>query len=345
MPTSRVKTDEITDQASQAFDYEFSGTTHFEVPKLVGVPDEYKIGLIVGPSGSGKTLLLNTFGHERVLEWDPHKAICSHFTNFKTCVTFLSAVGLNTIPVWLKPYNCLSTGERARVKIARSLEPRAVFDEFTSTVDRSTARSLAASIRVYADRNDVNNLTFASCHRDIIEWLDPDWTFDTLTQRLHLGRSLQQRQIIIQVHRCDWHCWRTFRDHHYFSKSIHKGGQCYLGTWLGEQVVFTSVLAQPHPKLKKAFREHRTVCLPEFQGLGIGVAFSDMIAQIYRAKGCRYYSRTIHPRMGQHRENSPKWRALPTNLKIQSKNETVTSISDHWTTDTTRICFAHEYIG
>ncbi len=345
MPSVRIKIDEITTRASQAFDYKFSGETHFEIPKIAGVPAQYKIGLIVGPSGSGKTLLLKSFGPTPEYDWNPDFAICSHFDNFKHAVDMLSAVGLNSIPVWLKPFYVLSTGERARVKIAVALKDFAVFDEFTSTVDRATARSLAASLRIYADQHDVQNLTFASCHRDIIEWLDPDWIYDTLTQRLHLGRCLQVRQIKLQIHRCDWHCWRAFRLHHYFSHTIHKGSQCYLGTWLGEQIVFTAVLALPHPKIKNAFREHRTVCLPEYQGLGIGVAFSDAIAQIYLSKACRYYSRTIHPRMGQHRERSPKWTPTPANRKKQTRHSATTQISDHWTTDTSRICFSHQYTG
>lgn len=345
MITVTVQTDAITARASEAFDYEFHGTTQFDIPQPQGIPTDYKIGLIVGPSGSGKTLLLKTFGHPTIHGWEHDKAICSHFPDFKTAVDMLSAVGLNSIPVWLKPFQVLSTGERARVLIARALRSNAVFDEFTSTVDRATARSLAASIRIYADRHDIHHLTFASPHRDIIDWLDPDWTFDTLTRTLDVGRSVQPRQIKIDIHRCDWHCWRAFQQHHYLSHAIHKGAQCYLGTWLGSQVVFAAVLALPHPQIKNAFREHRTVVLPEYQGLGIGVAFSDAIASLYKARGKRYYSRTIHPRMGQHRQLSPQWTPTPGNLKKQTPHTDLTQISDHWTTDTRRTCFSHQYTG
>lgn len=345
MPSVQVKTDKITARASEAFDFPFDGMTHFDTPTIVGIPDDYKIGLIVGPSGSGKTLILNTFGPPPEYDWNPHAAICSHFKDFKNAVDMLSAVGLNTIPVWLKPYHVLSTGERARVEIAVALKDHAVFDEFTSTVDRATARSLAASIRVYADRRPIHHLTFASCHRDIIDWLDPDWTYDTLTHRLHLGRGIQPRQIIIQIHRCDWHCWKAFRQHHYLTHTIHKGAQCYLGTWLGVQVAFTAVLALPHPKIKNSFREHRTVVLPEYQGLGIGVAFSDAIASLYVRQGKRYYSRTIHPRMGQHRQKSPAWTPNPANLRKQPPPPRLTPITKHWTFDPHRVCFSHQYTG
>lgn len=345
MPSVKVQTDPITDRASEAFDFPFDGQTTFEVPPIVNLPQSYKIGLIVGPSGSGKTLLLQTFGDQLIVKWDPTKAICSHFPDFNTAVQLLGAVGLNSIPVWLKPYHVLSTGERARVDISRALRSRGVFDEFTSAVDRATARSLAASIRTYADRHAITHLVFATPHRDVIEWLDPDWTFDTLTQTLAVGRSLQPRQIIIQIHRCNWKCWSPFRPHHYFSNALAKTARCYLGTWLGKQVAFTAVLAFPHPHLPNAFREHRTVVLPQYQGLGIGVAFSDAIAAIYHRQGKRYYSRTIHPRMGQHRQNSPLWTPTLANLRPQRPQPRPTRITKTWTTDSRRLCFSHEYTG
>jgi GNAT superfamily N-acetyltransferase len=44
------------------------------------------------------------------------------------------------------------------------------------------------------------------------------------------------------------------------------------------------------------------VILPEFQGMGIGTAFSDAIAEIYVSRGLRYFSKTAHPSFGEHRE-------------------------------------------
>lgn len=345
MPSVTVDMDPITAQAAQAFDYPFDGRTTFDTPTIPQLPETYKIGLIVGPSGSGKTLLLDTFGKPAHHDWNSNKSLCSYFETYTDALNKLSAVGLNSLPTWVKPFHTLSTGERARATIARSLHHDSVFDEFTSTVDRSTARSLAASLRSYVDTSDTHSLIFASCHRDIIPWLDPDWTFDTLSKTLHVGRSPQPRSIIIHAARCDWHCWRNFSPHHYLTHSIHKGAQCFLGTWLEAPVVFTAVLALPHPKIKNSFREHRTVCLPEHQGLGIGTIFVDTIAELFHRQGKRFYSRTIHPRVGQHREKSHLWTPTPGNLKKQQPNKTLTQISDHWTTDTLRTCYSHRYTG
>jgi hypothetical protein len=67
------------------------------------------------------------------------------------------------------------------------------------------------------------------------------------------------------------------------------------------------VLPWPHPS-KPGWREHRTVCLPDYQGVGVGNAMSEFIAGIYRATGKPYYSTTSHPAMIHHRARSPLWR-------------------------------------
>src|SRR5206468_991457 len=70
---------------------------------------------------------------------------------------------------------------------------------------------------------------------------------------------------------------------------------------------FTAVLPFPHPT-RPGWREHRTVCLPDFQGIGIGSAMSEFVAAIYRATGKPYYSTTGHPALIRHRCRSPLWR-------------------------------------
>ena len=44
---SYVKPDHITDEISSLFDYTFDGNTHFKVPVLEGVPDDFGIGLLL----------------------------------------------------------------------------------------------------------------------------------------------------------------------------------------------------------------------------------------------------------------------------------------------------------
>ena len=55
----------------------------------------------------------------------------------------LSAVGLGSVPSWLRPFSVLSNGEQFRAGLARLLlsdEKAVVLDEFTSVIDRQVAR-------------------------------------------------------------------------------------------------------------------------------------------------------------------------------------------------------------
>ena len=98
---------------------------------------------------------------------------------------------------------------------------------------------------------------------------------------------------------------------------------------------------------RNKWRECRTVILPDFQGLGIGVRFSNAIADIFIEEGYRYFSKTAHMRMGEYRQNNPLWRATATNLKDRAKSQRRSKKEQwhHMSLDTKRICYSHEYIG
>ncbi len=345
MPSATVNKDPLSVELARQFDYEWDGSTTFTVPPMGLIPDHYGIGLIVGPSGTGKTLLLNRFGHPSKVRWDPDRSVASHFDTVDHAKNRLSAVGLNSIPTWLKPYYVLSTGEKFRADTARSLRPGAVLDEFTSTVDRQVAQSISIAIRRYVDKVQLDRLTIATCHFDTIRWLEPDWIFNTISGVLDTGRRVPRCPFTLAIYRCSSKYWSLFREHHYLTARIHRQAQCFLGFLDQAPAVFTAVLAFPHPTIKKAFREHRTVVLPDFQGMGIGTFFSDSIARLYVHTGRRYFSRTSHPRMGEYRQNSPLWRPTSSSLRRQTPQKAVTEISDHWKTDEKRICYSHEFTG
>jgi len=345
MITCQVAQDPLSMDLAQEFDLSWDGTSHFKPHQVPQVPKTYGIGLIVGPSGSGKSLLLQHFGTPERLTWWCDKSIAAHFNSPQEAHEKLAAAGLNSVPTWLKPYHVLSTGEAFRADLARRLRSGAVIDEYTSVVDRKVAETTSIALRRYVDRAQLTNITIATCHFDIIRQLEPDWIFNTVNGALSTRGRVPRPRIFIHVHRCTWRTWPLFRNHHYLSHALHKQAQCFLGLWNGSPVVFTAVLAFPHPRFKKAFREHRTVVLPDYQGAGIGTQFSDAIAQLYIDHGCRYYSRTSHPRMGEYRNRSPLWKATRTNRRRQTNQNTDTSIQDHWKPDHERICYSHQYVG
>jgi energy-coupling factor transporter ATP-binding protein EcfA2 len=81
---SVVQIDDILKNAIKAFDYEFDGTSTFELPNY-NLPirdNSWNIGLIVGSSGSGKTKLLETHYKYFHSNYTWNKAIVSHFNTF-----------------------------------------------------------------------------------------------------------------------------------------------------------------------------------------------------------------------------------------------------------------------
>lgn len=94
------------------------------------------------------------------------------------------AVGFGSVPSWLKPYSVLSNGEKMRVELARAMlsDDFVVFDEFTSVVDRQVAQTASLAISK-AVRRMGKQFVAITCHKDVIEWLQPDWVFDTNTMK------------------------------------------------------------------------------------------------------------------------------------------------------------------
>ncbi len=135
--------------------------------------------------------------------------------------------------------------------------------------------------------------------------------------------------------------WGIFAHHHYLTTELSRSAYCWAVTSAdGEMVAFTSVLPMPSGTLKDAWREHRTVVLPDYQGMGIGALIGDMLGEMHLAEGKRLYSRTTHPRLARYRLASPKWRTTENNAR--RRQETWTNAGKY---DTERVAFSFEYLG
>jgi len=135
-----------------------------------------------------------------------------------------------------------------------------------------------------------------------------------------------------------------FKDHHYLDANISKASCCWVGVWNGHIVCFGASMTMPSGTLKNAWRGHRTVVLPDYQGMGIGVRFSDAIAQIHIEEGKRYFSRTAHPRMIYYREHSELWKPTSKHKKLRSDITHKNIFNNHYA-DNKRVCGSFEYIG
>jgi energy-coupling factor transporter ATP-binding protein EcfA2 len=283
--------------------------------ELPGLDEPWRIGLITGPSGSGKTTIAHAAFGPAVCGAEAWPADCAVVDALgerpiKEITGMLTAVGFSSPPHWLRPYRVLSRGEQFRCDLARALltsEPLVVFDEFTSVVDRTVARTGAAAVgRAVRKHCGEKRLVAVTCHRDVAEWLEPDWVLDMADGRLTRGR-LRRPSIELAVHRCRHTAWRLFAAHHYLSGSVNRAAHCYLATWDDEPVAFAAVLAQPGRRGR--WRISRLVVLPDYQGLGVGVRFATSLAEHYRREDRLLSITTSHPAMIAGLQRSRCWRA------------------------------------
>lgn len=315
-----------------------------EIPEL---DENWRIGLIVGPSGSGKTTIARRlFGPAlyRPYSWPADRAVVDCFgqRSIKEITGTLTAVGFGSPPSWVKPYQALSNGEQFRCDLARALlaagspeqragspEQRAenselktcsllrapsselpivAFDEFTSVVDRNVARVASAAIAKAIRAGRIRcRFVAVTCHYDVTEWLAPDWVLDMATGAFS-RRCLQRPPIELAVVRCHSRAWRLFARHHYLSGRLNPSAQCFLALWHDEPVAFCATL--PLVAARRRRRISRLVTLPDYQGVGIGTALLEAVAEMHRAQGYRVNITAGHPAVIAHCRRSPCWRAV-----------------------------------
>lgn len=348
---SAVKKTARLQQIAGMFDLSDNGESSTELLyELPSDGDSWNIGLIVGPSGSGKsTVLRKHFGDELDLRWNHDACVIDSFPDnisVHDIVKSLSAVGLSSPPVWMRAYMCLSNGEQFRCRMARAIlesESLIVMDEFTSVVDRQVAQFGCHAIQKLV-RTTNKRFVAAACHYDIIDWLQPDWVLDMASGSL-AWRLLRKRPAInCEIKRVRKDYWQLFKKHHYLSHSLHKSAICFCLFVNSHPVAFTAAIHFPHAK-RSGWKEHRTVCLPDFQGAGLGHLLSDSVASFFTATGKPYRSATTHPGMIHSRMRSNKWRIL---MKSQARSKIgkTSSLRDFSNTvSTTRALASFEYIG
>lgn len=156
----------------------------------IDLPKIWNIGLIVGNSGTGKsTIAKEIFKNEYINNFEyKHKSVIDDMPQSKTMEEIekmFYTVGFGSVPSWLKPYKVLSNGEKMRVDLARALleNDKICFDEFTSVVDRNVAQTMCIATNKTIKKLNKQFIA-VSCHYDIIEWLQPDWIFDTNVMKM-----------------------------------------------------------------------------------------------------------------------------------------------------------------
>lgn len=200
--TAHVEIDDYTQYANFSFDYDFTGETKFYpymMPKGLSTIN-FQTMVICGRSGSGKSTFLKNFANYGypVKTYDNEKSIISNFTGDtpEQASKKLMACGLNSIPIWCKPRNVLSVGEGFRVDVALNIDNNIIFDEFTSTIDRYVAKSTCKSLAKYIKNNGLHHIIFSSCHKDFINFLNPDIVVDLDEEKVYDCREVDLGEIL-----------------------------------------------------------------------------------------------------------------------------------------------------
>ena len=312
---------------------------NFAVEADLPVEDQgWKIGVIVGPSGSGKSSLGRAIWGPAALwapAWPARRPIVDAIAPrgpFDQVTGALAAVGLGSVPAWLRPYPVLSNGERFRADLARLVceaPQRAVVDEFSSVVDRQIAR-VGALAFARAWRRGAGQAVLLSCHYDILDWLQPDWVYDTGVGRFERGCLRRRPPIELDLWETDWRHWPAFEPHHYLKLPRMIAATCYVGTVDGEPVAHVAVSTRPG--LVEA-RACRLVVMPEWQGAGVGLAFLNAVCARWE-RGDNRYGRplrtlfhTSHPGLAAALRRAPGWTQVSARLCGDDRVRSVASIA------------------
>ena len=303
------------------------------------LPIEYpgwSIGLVVGPSGSGKTTLGRMIFQDdfhRPGDWPDSPIIeaLAPEADFATVTAALYGVGLSSVPAWLKPYRVLSTGEKFRAELARIVAAppaRVVIDEFTSVVDRQTARVASAAF-AKAWRRTPGQAVLLTCHEDIIDWLCPDWIYQTADGKF-FKPDLSPPKIDFKIRQTGWDYWPRFEPHHYLKLPRPIAAYPYVAFVDDRPVAQLAVTTRPG--LVEA-RAMRFVVMPEWQGVGIGLRFLEAVALMWR-KGQNRYDRpmpflinTSHPGLAGSLRRRPGWYQVSCRLHGENKAKSHQTLS------------------
>lgn len=322
-----IKNDKYTEYIYEAFDIQNKEQSNVTIEaNLEHIGSKWNIGVVYGGSGTGKTTILKNYFKKEMdkSNFDNSKSLISNFDWLepKEATFLLSAMGLSSVPTWLRPFNTLSNGEQYRANLAFIVgkakdNETILIDEYTSVVDRDVAKAMSNALQKYIRRTN-KKIVLASCHFDIMEWLQPNWIYSPSKGRLEIASQLRQPKIELSIFRCRYETWNLFKQHHYLTEDLNLAAKCFVITFNDKPCAFIAILPSPSGYYKNGFRVSRLVVIPDFQGLGIGYKILNYISSLYLTDKKTMYIKTSNPSLTNNLENNLKWKKVKDFKNIES---------------------------
>lgn len=328
----KIVNDKYTEYLYEAFDIQNKEESNVEIQNNIILNFDWQIGVIYGGSGTGKSTLLKNFGTIQESNFDNSKSLISNFDWLEPqeATYLLSSMGLSSVPTWLRPFHTLSNGEQYRASLAyvvgKAQENEVILiDEYTSVVDREVAKAMSNALQKYVRRTK-KKVILASCHFDIMEWLQPDWVYSPNKGRVERPDYLRQRPSIdLEIFRCRYETWKVFKQHHYLTQELNAAAKCFCFTWNDKPIGFIAILPLPSGTISDAFRVSRLVILPDYQGLSIGIKILNIFGAMYKSIGKSLYIKTSNPSLfNGMKNNQSNWKLVTENnniAQIKKSNE------------------------
>jgi ABC-type ATPase with predicted acetyltransferase domain len=245
--------------------------------------------LITGSSGSGKSTLLHeiesqilargskefprgVISNSSVKIEDDEVLIEGVGEDVAKAISILSMAGLNEAFLMMRKYKELSDGQKYRYRLGRMIDSKAdvwAFDEFTSVLDRVTAKVVSYTVGKTA-RKLGKTVIIATTHEDLLQDLKPDiWI------RKGFGDAVQvqfYRNIFeafpkgctllndLKIEECSHGELKELEKFHYRGSNVGIVRKCFKATIQGE-IGAGIVFVFPHFSLKG-----RNIAMPEFRG-------------------------------------------------------------------------------
>jgi predicted acetyltransferase len=122
-----------------------------------------------------------------------------------------------------------------------------------------------------------------------------------------LPKKQRTEKLEFKICRTTKSTWEFYKKYHYLNESI-GAGHYYEMKLNDKKVGFMSIARFPHPQAKDIMTVGRLVIVPEFQGFGVGIKFTNEISELY--KGNRIRITTSLKPFIESLNKSNKWKCV-----------------------------------